>query len=297
MSLEGRAIGNVVAREQQLAHGDLYIAAFGDGQRVLAGAGPARERPLHLFGSLQIELVGVEFESLWVRHDRTRVDAQQHVVPDRIVLVGVVRVVGRDPLDAHLGADLHQLVVQRRLHVDAVVLELEIETVAEHLAVLRRLPARQREVPRHDRLGDLRRQTTREADQPLRVLGEQLMVGAGPVVEAFEPRPRRDLHEVVVAAVVGRQQRQVEGVGPVLLLRRFLSAVTTEEVALHPQDRLDRVLAVLAVLAGGPVEVQDAVHHAVVGDGTGRHPRGLGGLEHLAHPARPVKHRVLAVGM
>ena len=83
------------------------------------------------------------------------------------------------------------------------------------------------------------RQAPREADEALGVLGEDLPVGARPVVEALEPRLRRDLDEVRVAGVVGRQQGEVIGLVAVLPLAGLLAPVAAEEIALHPEDRLD----------------------------------------------------------
>ncbi len=57
-----------------------------------------------------------------------------------------------------------------------------------------------------DQLRDLGRETPRQTDESLGVLGEDLVVGAREVVETFEPRTRRQLDEVLVAGVVGGKQ-------------------------------------------------------------------------------------------
>jgi hypothetical protein len=203
-----------------------------------------------------------------------------------VVFVRVVGIVRGDPLDTHLLADLHELVVQRLLDGDAVVLELEVETIAEQLPVLGHLVAGPREVAGDDQLGDLGRQTARQADEAVGVLGEQVLIGPRVVVEALEPGFGRDLDEVRVALVGRGEQREVAGALAGLLLGRLLAPVAEEEIALHPEDRLHAGLRALLV------ELERPVHDPVVGDGAGAHPVVGGRVEHLGYPARAVEHRI-----
>jgi hypothetical protein len=172
-----------------------------------------------------------------------------------------------------------------------VILQLEVEAIAEQLPILRNRAPRLGEPAGDDELGDLGRQASREADQPLGVLGEQVPVRARLVVVALEPGPARELDEIAVAGVVGGQEREVAGPLAVVALGRPLAPVAEEEIALHTEDRLD---------AGGPtrlVEVERAVHDPVVGDGTGGHVVPRRGLEHVGDAAGAVQHRVLGMSV
>ena len=210
---------------------------------------------------------------------------------DRVFLVGVVAVVGAHPVESELLGEANELLVERFLSGDPVVLELDVKAVPEHLLVFPDVALGQLDVAGDDGPGDLGAQAPGEADNALGVLGQDLPVGAGVVVEALEPRLRADLDEVVIAGVVGRQQRQVVGLVGVLALGRLLVAVASEEVALHPEDRLD------ARRPTRLVELERPVHDAVVGDGAGRHVVVGHGLEHLCDTARPIQHRVLRMRM
>jgi len=212
-------------------------------------------------------------------------------VPDRVLLVGVVAVVRAHPVEAELLGEPDELVVEGGLLGQAVVLQLDVEAVSEELLVPPDVTLGPGDIARHDRLGDLGAQASREADQPLGVHREDLPVRAWPVVEALEPRLGRDLDEVVVAGVVGRQEGEVIGVGRVLALGRLLAPVAPEEVPLHPDDGLD------SRLDARLVEIQGPIHHPVVGDGAGGHVVVGDRLEHLADTACPVEHGVLRMSV
>jgi hypothetical protein len=269
--------------------GELDVAAVRDLECVLAGARPGREALMHLLGGLQVELIRVELEPLRIRELASRVDAQQHLVRGRVVLVRVVRIVRCHPRDAHLGSDAHEFVVERLLRRESMVLELEIETVAEQLPVLRDLATGPGEIAGDDQLRDLRAQAPGQADDAVGVFGEQLPIRPGLVMETLEPRARRELDEVLVALIGRGEQGEVEGLLGVLLLGGLGPAIPPEEVALHPEDRLD------ARLPARQIEVQGPVHDSVVRDRTGAHAGGRGRLEHVADTAGTVQHRVLGM--
>jgi hypothetical protein len=67
VGLESVSLWHLVPRKEQVPHRDLDVAAIGYLERGLARAGPAREGLGHLFGGLQVELVGIELETVGVR--------------------------------------------------------------------------------------------------------------------------------------------------------------------------------------------------------------------------------------
>jgi hypothetical protein len=137
-------------------------------------------------------------------------------------------------------------------------------------------------------LRDLARHAARECDEALGVRAEQAPVDAGLVVEALDPRERREAAQVLPAAAVARKQRDVM---PHALLagRDGRRRVALDEVGLAAEDRVDARLARLGVELDRPEEV------AVVGERQAPHavPRGL--AEQRVDADRAVEQREVAV--
>ena len=103
-----------------------------------------------------------------------------------------------------------------------------------------------------------------QGDQPLVVAVQDFHVHTGAVVVALGEAFADDLHQVGVAGVVLRQQDKV--VVPVLAAGGLLvEAGVRGHIDLAADDGID------ASLFGGPVEVDDTVHDAVVRDGGAVH--------------------------
>ena len=120
---------------------------------------------------------------------------------------------------------------------------------------------------------------------PSECIDEQLEVHARlAAVQALEEALAGQRREVLEALVVGRQQRQV-----VALDLAVAHVAVVDEVRLEPEQGLD------VVLLGGLVELDRAVHDAVVGQADGRLIEGGGALGELADVARAVEQRVLGV--
>jgi len=171
-----------------------------------------------------------------------------------------------------------------------VALDLEQEPVlAEDIAVRSDRLARAVDVALDDSHRGLALQATRERDQPFRVLGQDLLVDAGLVVHALHLADRAQAHEVQVALVVGGEQRQVVRIAVDPSLAQ--EARAGRHVDLAADDRLDP--GVLARL----VEVDGAVHDAVVGEADRRHLELGRPRHHGGDAARPIEQRVLGVVM
>ena len=216
-----------------------------------------------------------------------------------VLLQRVVQVVRRDERDAQLVPELDLPAEDRVLLGEAVVLQLD-----EVVVRLRRCRGTRR---RHrGPAGPARaaaaaetslRQAARHADDALGVLGHQLLVHAGPVVEALEMGGRDEAQEVAVSGLVAGQQREVV-VLLLVLAGGAVEARARRHVGLDADDGLH---------ARGPAgleEAERAEHGAVVGDGHRRHPvtaglgedrrrRRVGGRR--LDPRRAVQQRVLGV--
>ena len=258
------------------------------------------EHAAHLGRALQVEVLGVELESFRIRLELLLLDAQQDVVRLRVLGPRVVEVVRRDHRHADLVRELDLVAQDRALIGEAVVLQLdEVPVGAEDVAVGRGRRARAIPLPRDELHPDLGGQAPGQAQQALGVLGQQLLVHPGAVIEALEVGLGDELEEVAVAGLVLGEQGQVV----VLLLRLARCAVEPRsggDVGLHADDRLD---------PDGPgrlVELERAEHRAVVGHRERRHVvgqrlgehRGGGGVGlRRFDPCRAVQQRVFGVGM
>jgi hypothetical protein len=229
--------------------------------------------------------------------------AQQGVVGDVVLAVGVVAVVGGEQRGADAVGDLDQGRVGLVLLGEPVVLDLHeevalsedvLESGGQHLGLDL--------VVGQEGLEDHAAEAAGGGDEALGVALEQLPVQAGLVVVTLEVGGRRELEEVPVALVRLGQQRKVvvellapAGVAPGVVdlapPDRPLVAGLGSHVGLGADDRVD------AGLAARRVKVEDPVHVAVVGDAEGGLTVGHGRLDQVAHPRRPVQHRELGVGV
>jgi hypothetical protein len=212
---------------------------------------------------------------------------------------------GGDGLDAHLLAELEQVVADPLLDGDVVVHQLEehvvaTEDVLQLAGLAQRLVPLTQPQPGLDRAG---RAAGRD-DQALAVLLEELLVHAGLEVVALEARARGEPEKVVHALGRLGPHRHV-GVGATTrdVVAALLGAVTLApadppallagrarcQVGLDADDRLDAVLPCLRVEVVGAVQVAVVGHrdrgHAEIGDSR----------EEPVEERGAVQHRVLGV--
>ena len=203
-------------------------------------------------------------------------------------LLQVVHVVGDDERQAELARDRLQADVDDLLLLDALVLHLEeelsgAEDVAEGGGGLERPPV----LPAPQARRHLALEAAAQADEPLGVPGQQVLVDPRLVVEALG-EPRRDELDQVVEALVGLgQQHQVV----VRLARRARALVPAarRDVHLAAQNRLDAALLRLVV------ERDRREHVPVLGDRERGHLQLLRAVEQLLDAARAVEQRELRV--
>ena len=207
-----------------------------------------------------------------------------------VLAVHVVQVVRRDEPDIVLLGELDEAGVGLALLRQAVVLDLEEEVLA----------AKDLEVFAHERVGvlhvvlqdsarNLAGDAGREADDALVVLAQEVLVDARLVVHALDVGQRDELDEVAVARLVLREQNQVVVADAIDLA--VLLARARGHVDLAADDGLHALLLCLFV------EVDDAVHGAVVGDGDTVHAERFRRLDEFLDAARTVEQAELRVDM
>ena len=133
---------------------------------------------------------------------------------------------------------------------------------------------------------DLALKAGRKADQAARVGAKGLLVDAGLIVETLHVGDGVDLREVEVALLVlGKQHEVVVGHAGVAAGAVGFGV----DVDLAPDDGLD------SLGFAGLVEIDCAVHDAVVGHGDGVHAQFFGAQDERLDVAGPVEQAVLGM--
>jgi hypothetical protein len=203
-----------------------------------------------------------------------------------------VRVVRRHQGEVELPRELGEQAVHDGLLDEPVVLQLDEEVAGlDDLLEPREHRAGHVRAVLQQRLGHEAAEAAREHDEVLAQRGEVVEVRLrGAAQGRRRPRAGVQRDERAVALHRAGQHREVVGAMPAILVR----LVARERVAdshLAPEDGLH--VGVLALL----VEVDGAVHVAVVGEGHGLHAQGLHPRHQLLHANRAVEHGVLGVNV
>ena len=136
-------------------------------------------------------------------------------------------------------------------------------------------------------LGQIAAQACRKADQSFGVLLEQLVVDAGLVVKALGKPGADQLDEVAIAGLVFTQQNHMA----VFARRAVLLKAVGTDIHLAADDGGD------ALLQAGVIEVDDPVHHAVIGHGGVREAKLLKTLDQGLDAVGPVQEAVFGMQM
>ncbi|MCL4535757.1 MAG: hypothetical protein M1370_11445 [Bacteroidetes bacterium] len=226
------------------------------------------EDPRHLFGTSQVEILGLHPHPVGIVHGGVGLDAEQDLLGVGVLLADVVDVVGGDHRNAHSAAQLQHAAVDLNLVGEAVVLDLQVVAVRAHqVAVEGGGPRRGVQVVPQDGASHLAGWAAGGDDQALVVLLEQLVVDARLVVEPLQLGLADQIHEGLVAGEVLGQQKQVRGA---FVLGLPVVHAALGHVGLDTDERL------YARGLGGQVKLDGAVHGAVVGEGKGRHAELFG---------------------
>ncbi len=184
-------------------------------------------------------------------------------------------VLRRDERDAGLLGELDEVAVARLLVVEfGVILEFEEEVpLAEDFFVLARDGLGLVELVHGERLADFTLRAARQADEPLAVLAEEVLVDAGFVIEALEVGDGGEFEEVAVALFGFAEEHQL--VLAVVDARPLVGVLLERDVGTLADDGLDVLL--LALLD----EFDHPVHRPVVRDGDRVHSGVFGSLHQL----------------
>ena len=230
-------------------------------------------------------------KSFYVADQLAGEHTQQGVVGLHIVGTEVVGIVGGNQRDTKLGADARHLHIDDAVFHAPVVLDLEVEVVAENLLVpAGHIPCRIGPAPQ-DRLGDFPSQAGRRHHQAFAVLLEERLIDAGPRKNAPAPHPAQmadagELHQIPVTGGIFCQHHKVIAA---FLLGLGVINGSIDDIHLIADDRLD---------PGSRAELEQlngAIHHTVVGEGQGGHPKLHSPIHHRWQLGRPIQEAVIAV--
>ena len=295
-------------RHEACAFVELDVAALGDEQRIAQCLRKLRPHGAHLGRGLQVEVAGIESESLRVVHRGAGADAQEDVVGIGIVSVHVVKIIRRDEGEIERAGNLQQVLAESLLDLQAMVHDLaEVIARAENVTEICSRRESAVVVACLEPAVHLAARAAGRADETGAVALKQLSIESRLVVIPLEAGEGREPEEIVHA---GRRLGPQGHVGVAVLApagRRVLRGSLVEAaaevegpplkpalrgvVALEPDDGVDpQRLRLLVELVG-------AVQIAVIGHGNRRHIQPLRLREEVRDPCRAVEHRVLGVDM
>ena len=287
----------------------------GDLQGALQVLRVIRKHRAHFIRSLHVELVRGEAHALLLGLERLGADAQQRVVEIRILVVEVVGIVRRHQGDAQLFGQLHLVGNDLPFLVETLILDLQVEVLAENLPEFQCHALRLIEAVLQDSRLHFAAEAGGERDEPFAVFPQQFLVNARFVVEAFGEAFGDQLAEIGEPHGIFRQQHQViarvpaaAGVhavfqaffGGVLILgvQLAIEAGARRHVDFAAQDGLHRPISILVRgFLTGIEKAHHAEHVAVIRHRHRGHPRCLAFLHEIGDPGESIEQGIFGVQM
>ena len=209
----------------------------------------------------------------------------------RVLLIGIVDVIGRHQGDPVFFMHVQQGGIDGLLVFVAVVLQLQKEILfSEDVPVTQGRLFRLSHIAADDIPGHFPRQAGGRADDALVEFPQQVQIHPGLVIIAFGKGTADDLHQVGIAGIVLRQQDQMI----VSVISRVLFPVKAgarSHIYFTAQNGPDPFGFT------GPVKVNDTIHHAMVRDGRAVHSQGFDLADILLYFVGTVQKRILCMDM
>ena len=170
---------------------DAHVAAFGDGRGAFERVRQFAEDLGHLLGGLEIKLIGGKAHALGIRHGLAGLNAEQHFLRAGVGAREVMAIVGGHQGNAALAREAHELAIHGPIDLQALVLNFEEEIAfAEDVAQAIGGVAGIVVTALDERLGHRAAQAGGKRNEPAAVLGQQVVIDARLIVEAFEETGR-----------------------------------------------------------------------------------------------------------
>src|SRR5579863_6128205 len=286
VGIRGVTGGNVEARE---GVGDLFefdVAALRDLPGAIDRVLQFAEERHHFVARFQVEIGMVPVHAIGVGHGLPRLNAHEDFVRAGVFAAQIMRVVGGDQRDAGFDGEAIDLGDETLVLVEPMVLNFEKEVfLAEDVAVGVSEPAGVVVFFGENGFVEVAAQAGREADEAFGMCGEEILVDARLVVEAFQERRGNHLDQVFVAfLVLAEQDEMVVTVAVDARLESLLG-----NVHLATDDRMN------PLRLRGVVEADRAEEVAMIGHGDSGHFLLCDDFHELIDFARAVEQRIIGV--
>ena len=285
------AFRDIIVREFGFAEFNRDIAAVGNLLGVLDGFRCIRENRAHLVLALYVELSAGIPHAVLIGELLPCLDAEQNIVRLCIFRVGIVAVIGRDQRNAELLRDRKERSVDLLLVRITMVLQLEEEiALAEAVIVLKSGFLSRVDVAAHDITGYFAGKTGGAGNDALVILTQKFHVNARAIVIPLQEGMTHNLGEVLISFIILREENEmiIAVVAGSRLAVKTRAGGYVDFAAKHGLDPLGKTLF---------IEIDDAVHDAVIGDRGRRHAQLFHALYIFFYFIGAVEQRPLRVRM
>ena len=274
-------------RQLRYAEFDFHVAAVRNDLGILHGFPCIGEQPLHFFFAFHVILAALIPHSVLISQLFGCLDAQEDIMGLFILPVRIMHIVGSHKRDIQLLAHGKKRRVHRTLGGNPMILKFqEIIILSKTGLVFQRRFFGFVNQAFLDIAGHLSCQTGGKGYDTLMVTVQDLHIHPGLIIIAFGEAFAHDFHQIGIAGVVFRQKDEM--VIPIISAGQlFVKPGIGSHINLTAYDRLD------PGLLGGPVEVDNPIHNAMVGDGRTVHPQLFYPLHIFLYLIRPVQKTVL----
>ena len=266
---------------------EVKIALVRDFLGVGAGFRHHCEQLIHFIRRFDVKFVGLELHPVGVLNGLAGLDAEQDALHLGVILPQIVGVVGSCHRDAGLPRQFDELGQDDRILFEAVVLQFNVViALAEQVLIPQGRGFCPLVVSRQNGLRDLACEAGRQTDKPLVILLKKLLVYTRLGIKALHEGSGHHLDEVLIACLIlAEQDKMVVAVDFV----DFIEAGAGGHIDLTADDGLD------ACLFCGLIELDTAVHDAVVRDGDGILAALLDAVHKLVDTAGTVQQAVFGM--
>ena len=261
-----KALRHRELRQQQMTELHLHVAAVGNFIGIAQSLRTIAEQLLHLIIAFQIIAVVVEAHTIRLINRARRLDAQQNILRRGILLLHVMQIICRYQPQTELLRQPLQLRADLVFLIKVVVLNFQkVIFLTENIYIFLNTAACSLQVVLQNHLRHFTGNAGTEADYALVICSQHVLVYAWFIIKALQLTDADNLHQVMVACIVLRQQNQMVHAAVIFFQMRAL-----RKIYLAADNRLDACLGALLI------KFHCAVHRAVVGNRQTVHSQLLG---------------------